>query len=78
MVMVEVICFGPLAEKVGWRSKTINISPPISPSEIAEQLGLQLWVSHGLTYHIDGKMVTADEQIVADCELALLPPVSGG
>jgi molybdopterin converting factor small subunit len=45
---------------------------------VALLLDLQMWVQHGLTYHIDGKMVTPDTPLADGCELALLPPVSGG
>jgi len=41
-------------------------------------LDLQMWTQHGLTYHVDGKMVTPESPLSDGCELALLPPVSGG
>ena len=72
---IEITCFGPLPELLGWRSKNEVYSNPITPESIALQLGLQVWIDGGLTYHVNGKMVTPDFRISDDCELALLPPV---
>ena len=77
-MQVRVICLGPLAERLGWRQKTLEITSPSTPVDVALLLELDMWVEHGLTYHIDGKMVTRDTPLVDGCELALLSPVSGG
>ena len=78
MLNIEINCFGPLSELLGWRNKIVVCSDPTTPKSIALQLGLQVWIDGGLTYHVNGKMVTPDFRISDDCELALLPPVSGG
>ena len=75
---VRVICFGQLPERLGWRQKTIEITEPATPLDVALMLDLQMWTQHGLTYHVDGKMVTPESPLSDGCELALLPPVSGG
>ena len=77
-VQVRVICFGQLPERLGWRQKTIEITEPATPLDVALMLDLQMWTQHGLTYHVDGKMVTPESPLSDGCELALLPPVSGG
>ena len=77
-VQVRIICFGPLTERLGWRQKTLEITSPSTPKDVALMLDLQMWTQHGLTYHVDGKMVTPDTPLTDGCELALLPPVSGG
>ncbi len=78
MLHIQIICFGPLPELLGWRSKSVESESPTTPESIALKLGLQNWIQHGLTYHVDGVMVAPNHSISSNVELALLPPVSGG
>lgn len=75
---VALICFGPLAEHLGWKSQEIDVDDGTTPRMVAESLGISNWLSAGLTFAIDGEMCSPDEQLSENIELALLPPVSGG
>jgi molybdopterin converting factor small subunit len=75
---IELICFGPLAEHLGWKSQEMNVDEGTTPRKIAELLGVSDWLNAGLTFAIDGQMCAPDNILSEGVELAMLPPVSGG
>ncbi len=75
---IGVICFGPLAEHLGWKSRDLNVDEGTTPRMIADMLDISEWLSAGLTFAIDGQMCPPDSLLSEGVELALLPPVSGG
>lgn len=86
LTTIQIIAFGPLAEELGWREHTFTSTPqpplkaesPLTPAQVVEELDILSWAQHGLTYHINGKMVSPTTPLYDGDELALLPPVSGG
>jgi MoaE-MoaD fusion protein len=77
-MQVNVLTFGPLAEKLGGREHKIEIPPNSSVRFLLEELGLDEWLGNGLSVSINGNIVGEDEPISEGEEIALLPPVSGG
>lgn len=78
MSIVNILAFGPLAEILGWKEKTISIPSPTTPFLVVEFLDLEDWAGAGLTYYLNNEMCDAHIILPEKCELALLPPVSGG
>lgn len=77
-MQVNVLTFGPLAEKLGGREHKIEIPPNSSVRFLLEEMGLDEWLGNGLSVSINGNIVGEDEPISEGEEIALLPPVSGG
>ena len=77
-MQANIICFGPLAEQLGWKTKILTLSEEATPRMVVEELGISDWMNAGLTFAIDGEMCAPDTKLNEGCELALLPPVSGG
>ncbi|MDP6010390.1 MAG: MoaD/ThiS family protein [Candidatus Poseidoniaceae archaeon] len=77
-MQVNIICFGPLAEQLGWKSRTMVFDGATTPRMVVEELGISNWMGAGLTFAIDGEMCSAEAMLNEGSELALLPPVSGG
>ena len=77
-MQVRVIAFGPLAEQLGGKEHDIEIPPSSSVRFLIEEIGIEMWLSHGLSISVNGNKVGEDEPLVAGDEVALLPPVSGG
>ena len=77
-MQVRIIAFGPLAEQLGGKVHDIEVPPNSSVRFLIEEVGIEMWLSHGLSISVNGNKVGADEPLVAGDEVALLPPVSGG
>ena len=77
-MQVRVLAFGPLAEQMGGREHHIEIPPNSSVRFLIEELGIEMWLSNGLSFSINGIIVDEDEPLSPGDEVALLPPVSGG
>jgi molybdopterin converting factor small subunit len=77
-MQVRVIAFGPLAEQLGGKEHDFEIPPSSSVRFLIEEIGIEMWLSHGLSISVNGNKVGEDEPLVAGDEVALLPPVSGG
>ncbi len=75
---IVVICFGPLADELGFKESLIRISDVSTPRKIIIQLNAEKWIKAGIKVALDGVFVNIDSEIKQNCELALLPPVSGG
>ena len=77
-MQVKVMAFGPLAEQIGGREHNIEIPPSSSIRFLLEELGIDMWLSQGITVSINDKKVGEDEPLTEGDEVILLPPVSGG
>jgi len=77
-IEVIVLAFGPLAERLGSRRHLHTVSTGSTVAELVRSLGLEEWLSFGLSVAINGERCGHDAPIQATCEVALLPPVSGG
>ena len=75
---IRVLCFGPLAEQVGWRENTLMWKSEMTGRIILEMIGATEWLAAGISVAVSGQMVDIDSIIPDNCEVALLPPVSGG
>lgn len=78
MALIQIIAFGQLVEILGWKHKTIPLPGQTTPFLVVEFLGIEEWVNSGLTYYVNGEKCDAHTLLPEECELALLPPVSGG
>ena len=77
-VSVDIIAFGPIAERLGGRKHTLQVPTGSSVREIVESMELGKWISFGLSVAIDGNRCAIDAVVENGVEVALLPPVSGG
>ena len=77
-MQVNVLAFGPIADKIGGREHQIDIPPNSSVRFLLEEMGLDMWLGQGIVISINGTKVGEDEPISEGDEVALLPPVSGG
>ena len=77
-MQAKVLAFGPLAEEMGGREHLVDILPNSSVRFVLEELGVEMWLSHGLVVSINGNKLAEDEPVTHGEETALLPPVSGG
>jgi molybdopterin synthase catalytic subunit len=78
LMQVRVIAFGPLAEQLGGKEHEFEIPPSSSVRFLIEEIGIEMWLSNGLSISINGNKVGEDEPLSEGDEVALLPPVSGG
>ena len=81
--MARVLLFGPLRDLAGWRERTLDPAPA-SISELrarltAEdaELGAAL-AAPGVQVALDQALVRGDAALSPACEVAFLPPMSGG
>ena len=77
-MQVNVLAFGPLADKMGGRMNQVEIPPNTSVRFLLEEIGLEMWLGQGLTISINDSIVGEDEPLSEGDEVVLLPPVSGG
>ena len=75
---VRVLAFGPIAEAIGSRTSKIEWRDNLSIEDIVVDLGLEDWLSQGLTVALNGERCPIDVHCQRGDEVALLPPVSGG
>ena len=77
-IEINVICFGPLVEELGFRESRVNVSSKSTAKTIIIQLNAGKWINAGIKIALNGDFINLDHVITESCELALLPPVSGG
>lgn len=77
-VKVTILAFGQIAEDLGCREKELIIDHGTEVRVVIENLGQQHWIGQGLAVAIDGNKVDLSHSILKECEIAILPPVSGG
>ena len=75
---VKILCFGPLAEQMGWREKTLLVEKNSTIESILVDLEIAEWLNAGLRISMNDNFVDCDTKIQYECEIVLLPPVSGG
>jgi sulfur-carrier protein len=79
--MARVLLFGPLRDLAGWRERRIEAGSveALLAAITAEdpQLGAGL-VGPGVQVAVDQQVVRIDVALLADSEVAFLPPMSGG
>ena len=75
---VKILCFGPLAEQIGWRENTLHVDKNTAITSILIDLEIIQWLNAGLRISMNGNFVDSSTRIQQECEIALLPPVSGG
>ena len=75
---VTILAFGQIAEDLDVRIKIVNIPSGTTVKQMVEDLGQGHWLGQGLAIAIDGNKVDVEFKISNSCEIALLPPVSGG
>ncbi len=81
--MCQVLLFGRLADVAGWRERTLDPAPAtlfalrdLLSAEDA-QLGKALALP-GVQAALEKAIVRGDRPLPAGCEVAFLPPMSGG
>lgn len=80
---MRVLLFGPLRDLAGWRERLVE--PPASRlGELVERLSLEdprlgeALKGPGVQVAVDQAIVRGDPGLGAGCEVAFLPPMSGG
>jgi len=80
---MRVLLFGPLRDLAGWRERTIAV-PPSSLAALRAALAQgdpalgEALNRPGVQAAVDKTIVRGDAPLLADAEVAFLPPMSGG
>tara|TARA_B100000029_G_scaffold446004_1_gene466874 strand:- start:1015 stop:1272 length:258 start_codon:yes stop_codon:yes gene_type:complete len=78
-VKVRMLLFGPLAESIGQREIEVALELGTTALQLIERFDLTGQLDSGLRVAIDGQIgAPLDTPLTDSCEVALLPPVSGG
>ncbi len=75
---VNVRLFGLLAERNGGRNLSLQVEEGTTLRQIASESGAEDLIDNGLLTALNDVVVDIDTPVVNDCEVALMPPVSGG
>ena len=75
MIHVNLLLFGPLQDQFGKKQMTLELPENTTVLSLLEQLDLD---STLVKVAVNGEIVPQTMNLVAECEIALLPPVSGG
>ncbi len=70
-----ILFFGPLKDKFGAKQKVVNMPENCTLVALLEELGVDPKVVKAA---VNGEIVPIATELREDCEIALLPPVSGG
>lgn len=80
---MRVLLFGPLRDLAGWRERTVDPAPSTlsalrallagEDARLGEALG-----GPGVQAAVDKALTRGDAPLSAGCEVAFLPPMSGG
>jgi molybdopterin synthase sulfur carrier subunit len=81
--MARVLLFGVLADVAGWRERTLNPAPAtlfaLRDQLSAEDAALgEALARPGVQAALDKAIARGDHRLTAGCEVAFLPPMSGG
>ncbi len=80
---VRVLLFGPLRDVAGWRERTIDPAPATLSAlrrllaDLDQALGAAL-DGPGVKAAVDKAIAPGDPALRPGCEVAFLPPMSGG
>ncbi len=78
-VKVKMLFFGPLAERLGEREIEVALEQGTTGTQLIERFELSDFLDSGLRVAIDGQIgASLDTPLRDSCEVAFLPPVSGG
>ena len=77
-IAVAVIAFGQVGEQLGCRHHERTVRNGLTVRDLVVDLGLEEWISFGLSVALNGDRCSMDTPLVEGSEIALLPPVSGG
>lgn len=77
-IAVAVIAFGQVGEQLGGRHHERTVRNGLTVRDLVVDLGLEEWISFGLSVALNGDRCSMDTPLVEGSEIALLPPVSGG
>ena len=77
-IVVTVLAFGQLSERLGGREHTYELPDTTTVRELIDRVELSEWISFGLTVAINGERCDVNTALSDGDEVALLPPVSGG
>lgn len=75
MIHVNLLLFGPLQDQFGKKQMSLALPENTTVLSLLEQLDLD---STLVKVAVNGEIVPQTMNLVAECEIALLPPVSGG
>lgn len=75
MIHVNLLLFGPLQDRFGKKQMSLALPENTTVLSLLEQLDLD---STLVKVAVNGEIVPQTMNLVAECEIALLPPVSGG
>ncbi|WP_333586272.1 MoaD/ThiS family protein [Phenylobacterium sp.] len=81
--MTRVLLFGPLRDVAGWRDRRLE-PPPACLSELRLRLAQEdaalaaALDGPGVQVALNQALVRGDADLTPDCEVAFLPPMSGG
>ena len=75
MIHVNLLFFGPLQDQLGKKQMTLELPENTTVLSLLEQLDID---STLVKVAVNGEIVPQTMNLVAECEIALLPPVSGG
>lgn len=80
---MRVLLFGRLSDVAGWRERRFD-PPPATLSVLRERLAAldaalgEALASKGVQAAVDKVLVRGDPALPANCEVAFMPPMSGG
>lgn len=77
-IRVAVLAFGQIAERLGGREHQHEATTATTVEAMVKALGLEEWIQFGLSVAMNGERCSMDTLLRDGCEVALLPPVSGG
>jgi len=81
--MARVLLFGPLRDLAGWRERDIE-GGAASVAALRDLLGVEdadlgeALRAPGVQVAVNQAIVRGDAALAVDCEVAFLPPMSGG
>jgi molybdopterin converting factor small subunit len=78
-IKVRMLFFGPLAESMGQREIEVALLQGSTARDLIDRFRLTPMLDSGLIVAIDGVVgADLDAHLADACEIAFLPPVSGG
>ena len=75
MIQLNLLLFGPLQDQFGRKQMTVEMPENTTVLALLERLNLD---STLVKVAVNGEIVSQSMILVEECEIALLPPVSGG
>ena len=70
-----VLFFGPLQDQIGVKRKVVELPENGTLIALLDKLGID---SSNVKIAVNGEIVSIATKLDVECEIALLPPVSGG